>query len=256
MQKNKVMRRGMQLLVVFSFVVMLAGIGVFFMHYPGSIEDYWNAPNGELIFTAFSAFFSALNVLVFLILTVVIENQDDKRQEERTYYDGLRYKQTRQKELSDKFDGIANRYISPAYFEAINSFSELIQAEAALKEDEFICLAIRGLEKAEFSTGIFKQILSADLQELGGFIKSLNAILEKCEKDKDFSKMKRRIVSLYAKKGRYIPASIIGIKEGILLDTQLTFFETMGQTISTKLDTMPPESQRYLNKQRREQQNV
>lgn len=245
--------------ILLFLAVMLIATFIFYIHYlhtPNEDCKPWNSDGGILIFTIFSALFTGLNVLAFIELTVTIEQQKDTRQAEKVYYDGLRYKQIQQKELSEKFDNIASRYISPAYFEKINSFSSLIQAESTLKDDEFTCLAIKGLGESEFATSIFPQVLSADLRELGGFLKTINKNLEQYEKSEDFNQLHQDIVRFYSKEGKYIPDTIIGIKEGILLGCQLTLFETMKLPIQNNIDTMPPKSQRYLNKQRREQHNI
>ena len=93
-QKEKIVDglHGLLFIVSLFLILLFAGIIIFFMHYPVNINELWNSNAGLFVFSLFSAFFSGLNVFAFILLTNAINRQKDQRQQDLTYYDGLKYK--------------------------------------------------------------------------------------------------------------------------------------------------------------------
>lgn len=241
--------RVLQLSIVTFLLLLFIGVLVFYAHYLRDGSKPWTSQDGELIFTVFSAIFAGFNVLAFIALTLAIERQNSKREAELAKYDALRIKLQRQREIGKAFNAMIPRYISPAYFENMLTTSDVLQAEAQLKQDAFTCLSIQGLGS---SRRIFNQVTIADIQEFGVFAKDLEVILEKYVKTTDMKQFHKEIVDYYTEYGRFIPDVLIAINEGVELDIQLTLFESLGTPISEiSMTTLPEKSQRYINDQRR-----
>lgn len=244
---------------IFSFMFLMAiGVIIFYFHYlhnPEGAHKPWSSDDGILIFTIFSTIFAGFNVLAFIALSFTIERQNSEREEKLAYYDGVRIKLQRQREIEESFRNLIPRYISSSYFiDSITNIADVQKAEILLKHDEFTILSIGGIKG--MNDYLFKQVLKEDLRELGKFIKELDSFLEKYEKSADFSTFQDEIEKFYKTNGSFIPDVLIGIKEGINLDIQLTLFESLGNTVNgISIDMLPPKSKRYENNLRREKLN-
>ncbi len=110
MKKNK--SRNLTMVALWLLIiVMIVGVILFFVHNNPNSER-WSIGYWAFIISIFSAVFSGLNVLVFYQLTMAVENQNDKRQQENAYYEGLKYKLEQQKRMQEKVEDMFRRYIS------------------------------------------------------------------------------------------------------------------------------------------------
>lgn len=166
MKKNK--SRNLTMVALWLLIiVMIAGVILFFVHNNPNSER-WSIGYWAFIISIFSAVFSGLNVLVFYQLTMAVENQNDKRQQENAYYEGLKYKLEQQKKMQEKVEDMFQRYLSFSFSgEECTTMQDASKIETQCNQD------IMTLRLLLQSSELFPSVSSDDVTDVLAVIERL-----------------------------------------------------------------------------------